>query len=149
MSTFFDTNALIYLLDTKSEYHQSSMEALKKCKSLGPVIVCDMVYCEFSIGMKNKSEVDAAISSFAFERYNGDDEALVKAGIAFKKYKEFLRELKEKEGAVIEEEDRNRLLPDFIIGAIADNEGSPLVTKDTKYFKKWFASLPLIVLSKC
>ncbi|SMH61492.1 type II toxin-antitoxin system VapC family toxin [Azospirillum agricola] len=149
MTTFFDTNALIYLLDKQSPYHASSMNELQKCKAMGPVVVCDMVYCEFSVGMESKEAVDAAISAYAFERFRGSDEALVRAGAAFRRYKDFVREERRKQNAPpVSEEERRKVLPDFIVGAIAEAEECPLVTRDKTHYEKWFAVLKLILLQK-
>ncbi|WP_452004618.1 type II toxin-antitoxin system VapC family toxin [Azospirillum largimobile] len=149
MATFFDTNALIYLLDRQSPYHKSSMNEFIECKAKGPVVVCDIVYCEFSIGMGSKEAVDAAIAAYAFERFRGSDEALIKAGAAFKKYKDFVKEEKRKQRLPPEgEEGRRKVLPDFYVGAIAEAEGCPLVTRDKTHYEKWFVDLELIILCK-
>ena len=87
MTTFVDTNVLIWLLDSTEELHEWSVERLEECKGHGPVIVSDIVYCEFSIGMQSKSEVDIAILQFGLERIRNNDEALFRAGRAYKEYR--------------------------------------------------------------
>ena len=74
MTTFVDTNVLIYLLDPQSAFHKWSVDELVKAKANGPVIVPDIAYCEFSIGMPDKAAADKAIELLALERLPCSDE---------------------------------------------------------------------------
>ena len=131
MTTFLDTNVLISLLDEAHKFHQWSMAQFQDCKAKGPAIISDIVYCEFSVGMASKDDVDAAIEQFALERFEGDDVALFRAGVAFKQYKA-------NAGPKV------NVLPDFLIGAIAEVTGAPLLTANPKDFKKYFPNIKMI-----
>lgn len=126
MTTFLDTNVVIALLDAKHRYHSWSVEELAKRKMEGPAIVSDIVYCEVSVGMKDKTEVDKAIRTLGLERLRCQDDALVRAGVAFKKYKD------------INNGPKQGVLPDFIIGSVAETEGAPLMTVNSKDFISYF-----------
>jgi predicted nucleic acid-binding protein len=114
MTTFLDTNILIYLLDQNAPLHAWSETQLQQCKAAGPAIISDMVYCEFSVGMANQAAVDAAVSQLGLERMRGSDAALVRAGVAFKQYRT------QNSGP------KTNVLRDFIIGAIAQVADAPL-----------------------
>lgn len=131
MTTFVDTNILIYLLDQNSPFHTWCVDQLQKCKLNGPTIISDIVYSEFSAGMKSKAEVDEAVDRLGMERIRGSDMALFRAGAAFKTYKA--------RGGP-----KNRMLPDFLVGAIADDVGAPLMTADRSEFARMFPTLSLI-----
>jgi predicted nucleic acid-binding protein len=131
MTTFFDTNVLVSVLNEEERHHGWAVKQLEERKAIGPAIISDIVYCEFSIGMENQDAVDAAVYTLGLERYQCPDAALFRAGIAFKLYK------------------RNRgtksnVLPDFIIGASAEVEGVPLVTANVSDFRTYFPTLKLI-----
>lgn len=132
MTTFLDTNIVIALLDEAHHHHAWSVEELVKRKQVGPAIVSDIVYCEVSVGMKDKAEVDTAMAQLGLERIRCRDEALVRAGKAFKKYRE------QNQGP------KNGVLPDFLIGSVAEMEGAPLMTANDKDFIGYFPEVEFI-----
>lgn len=132
MTTFVDTAVVIYLLDAKSQYHEWSVKEFNKAKKSGPVIIPDISYCELSIGLPDKEATDRAIAELALERYPCSDESFFRAGRAFKKYKE------ENKGQ------KNKVLPDFLIGAQAVCEKSPLLTNNEADFVGYFPEITLI-----
>jgi predicted nucleic acid-binding protein len=132
MTTFLDTNIVIALLDDQHPHHPWSVGELVKRKVEGPTIVSDIVYCEVSVGMKDKAEVNEAIARLGLERIRGRDEALIRAGVAFKEYKQ------RNNGP------KNGVLPDFLIGSIAEVEGAPLMTVNDKDFAGYFPAMALI-----
>ena len=122
---------LIYLLDSASQHHSWSVTEFKKCREKGPIILSDIVYAEFSIGMADKTATDKAIRELACERLRITDQALFNAGRAFKQYKD-------KGGT------KGNVLPDFLIAAQAENEQAPLLTGDQRDFLALFPTLSVI-----
>lgn len=131
MTTFLDTNVLVFLLNDKEAHHAWSVAQLLACKERGPAIICDIVYCEFSVGMPSRADVDTAVSKFALERIRTQDAALFRAAAAFKEYRA--------RGGP-----RNSLLPDFLIGATAAVSGAPLVTANARDFIGYFPEIEII-----
>lgn len=131
MTTFVDTNVLVYLLDIASPHHSWSLKEFEKRKVVGPVILNDIVYAEFSIGMPDKKATDEAIRNLACERLRISDEALFRAGRAYKDYKS--------RGGT-----RLNVLPDFFIGAQAEVEGVPLLTGNSRDYLGYFPTIKLI-----
>ncbi|HEY5410017.1 MAG TPA: PIN domain-containing protein [Caulobacteraceae bacterium] len=131
MTTFLDTNILIYLLDSESSHHKWSVDQLDICKQSGPAVISDIVYCEFAVGMETQADVDLALSELAVERIAATDTVLFRAAEAFRKY----RDLKGQ---------KNRVLPDFLIGAMAEVHDAPLITNNSADFETYFPKLVLI-----
>jgi predicted nucleic acid-binding protein len=131
MTTFVDTNVLIYLLDSGSTLHDWSVTEFQRSKERGPVIVSDIVYAEFSIGMADKDATDRAIAELACERLRITDQALFNAGRAFKLYK-------------LSGGKKDKMLPDFLIAAQAENESAPLLTANVEGFLQHFSKLQVI-----
>ena len=132
MTTLIDTNILVFLTDQESPLHNWSVEQLIECKSNGPAVISDIVYCEFSVGMISKNEVDEVIALFELERLRTPDSALFRAAMAFKEYR-----------------DKNKgpktgVLPDYLIGAAAVSLNAPLLTSNPKDFVNYFPELSLI-----
>lgn len=136
MTTFLDTSALMAALNETEPHHDWSVAQIAARRGEGPLIITDMVYSEFSASMASREDTDAAVSHWALERLRGNDDALFMAGQAYKSYR------RKKRGPG--ELPKNNVLPDFIIGAIANVEGYPLITTNEDDFSKYFPGLELI-----
>lgn len=131
MTTFFDTSALFAAINRTEPHHRWSQNQLAKCKAQGPVVITDIVYCEFSVGMATQAEVDRVVQLLALERYPGNDAILFRAGKAFLQYRK-------SKGT------KTNVLPDFLIGAAAEVSGAPLVTANASHFVTYFPTLKII-----
>jgi len=131
MTAFLDTNILIYLLDPSATLHDWSVNQLNTCKMSGPAIISDIVYCEFAVGMPSQAAVDAAVAQFALERMQGDDSVLWRAATAFGQFR-------------AAKGSKTTVLPDFLIGALAESAGAPLITNNPRDFAPFFPALQII-----
>ena len=129
MTSFVDTNVVISLLDEGHEHHGWCQNQVNEARMEGPVVITDVVYSEFSIGMGSKAHTDQAIAELAFDRHRPTADALFLAGRAFKKYKE------ENAGPKL------NVLPDFIIGAHAYAEECSLITCNESDFSGYYEDL--------
>lgn len=131
MTTFIDTNVLIGVTKPSDAHHAWATQQFMKCKANGPAVITDMVFCEFSSTLLDLDEVNKAVNALGLERYPTDDAALFRAGKAFLQYR--------KQGGP-----KNRVLPDFLIGAVAEVANAPLLTANPGDFEKYFPQLNLI-----
>jgi predicted nucleic acid-binding protein len=131
MTIFLDTNIVIALLDDNHMYHAWSVAELEKADRR-PAVVSDVVYCEVSVGMPDQATLDKAIADLNLERFSFKDDALFRAGEAFKLYRDV------KKGT------KTGVLPDFLIGAIAETENTPLMTTNERDFTGYFDNLQLV-----
>ena len=136
MTTFLDTSAIMSAINHDEPHHDWSVAMIEERRAEGPLVIADIVYSEFSASMRTREETDAAIAIWAFERLRNNDEALFKAGQAYKTY----RQKKRGPG----EPFKNNVLPDFLIGALAEVEGIPLVTTNQDDFLKYFPNIEVI-----
>jgi predicted nucleic acid-binding protein len=132
MTTFLDSCVLIALLDESDRLHHWSKEKLLECKVSGPAIISDITYCEASVAMTSREELDEAIDNLGLERLRSSDDALFLAGRAFKKYRTDHRGPK------------LGVLPDFLIGATAEVHGGPLLTDNKKDFVRYFPRVQIL-----
>lgn len=133
MTTLLDTNIVIALLRPEDHFHAWATERLEDLKADGPTVISDIVYCEVSVAMDNRDQMDEAISSLGLDRIPCSNEALFRAGKAYLRYKQ------ENKGPKL------GVLPDFIIGALADAEGIPLWTTNRQDYVGYYPDLELIV----
>jgi predicted nucleic acid-binding protein len=131
MTVFIDTNVLIAIVNPHEPHHDWSVQTLNDQLAVGPALISDIVFCEFSVAMENVDEASASVASLGLERLRTNDAALFRAGKAFKKYRE---------NAGI----KTNVLPDFLIGAEAVALDVPLVTANEDDFVKYFPELKII-----
>lgn len=132
MSVFLDTSVAIAILDETDMQHAWSKAEFANWKERGPIIISDIVYSEWSAGMKDKQEIDRAVGILGLERMRFTDNALFDAGKAFLKYK------RDNNGP------KSNVLSDFLIGALAANLNVPLITTNPKDFKKYFPDICVV-----
>jgi len=131
MTTFVDTSVLLDLLDDQSAHYAWSSAEFAKAKATGPVVVSDVVYSELSVTLQTEQETDAVISKLALVRCGYSNQALFRAGKAYAQYR------------------RNRgqklnVLPDFFVGALADVEEAPVLTRDPRKVQTYFPAVDII-----
>lgn len=131
MTTFVDTSALLAMVNTGEPHHQWSIAKFNERRAEGPMVISDLVYCEFSSTLPTREATDVAISSFGLQRLRSSDDVHFHAGKAFLKYK--------KRGGT-----KTNVLPDFLIGALADLSGAPLMTANPRDVVGYFPNLEVI-----
>jgi len=136
MTTFLDTSAIMSAINAGETHHAWSVAQIEARRAEGPLIIADIVYSELSAGMASREDTDAAIAEWALERLRGSDDALFMAGKAYKAY----RSKKRSPG----EFPKSNVLPDFLIGALAQAEGVPLMTTNQDDFLAYFPDLEVI-----
>jgi predicted nucleic acid-binding protein len=136
MTAFFDSSVLIAVLKDNEEHHAWSVEQLKVYQEQGPVIIAEIVYCELSYDMASQEDVDAVVERLALERLPQTSASLFRASKAYRRYRE------ENAGLKL------NVLADFLIGALAEVSGAPLVTANAKHFKGYFPDLTLVAPPK-
>jgi predicted nucleic acid-binding protein len=133
ISACIDSSALIDLINPNAPRHKKIYDAFLRFRSTGMVFVTDVVFAEVSIGMKNASELRFVLSSFGIEKLSASDEALYLAGQKFNQYKKAKGQGK-----------KERVLPDFMIGAVAEDAQVALLTFNPKDFARRFDHLEII-----
>lgn len=136
MTTFLDTSALLSAMNDAEVHHAWSVAQIEARRAEGPLVISDIVYSELAAGMESREHIDAALAEWALERLRSGDEALFLAGQAYKAYKQKPRGPGELP--------KTNVLPDFLIGALAQTEGAPLVTTNQDDFHKYFPGLDII-----
>jgi len=131
MITAIDTSVLLLLqkrqagwAEWKQTLHQASRE--------GPLVVCPVVFAEFSAGYASWSEAlnDLALLQISYEPIAPDAAWL--AGQIFLQYR--------KEGGP-----RLSLIPDFLIAAHASLQANRLAALDRGYLRRYFSELDLLI----
>lgn len=132
MTIFLDTNIVVALLNPDEQNHEWAVDQLASWRVAGPTIISDIVYCETSVTMESLEELDQALGALGLERMPESDPALFRAGRAYHSYKTANRGPKD------------GVLPDFLIGALAEVSEARLATDDIKRYRTYFPDLALV-----
>ncbi|MBA5802594.1 type II toxin-antitoxin system VapC family toxin [Rhizobium changzhiense] len=131
MATLVDTNILVDLAVVGSDWHGWSRRKMLDVFKDGPVLINPIIYSEFSVRYDDVDEVDRLLSQDEFRRENLPWPAAFAAAAAFRLYR--------RAGG-----GRERILPDFFIGAHAAIRGYRILTRDPSGYRSYFPSVDLI-----
>jgi predicted nucleic acid-binding protein len=130
-ATLVDTNILLDLATDDPVFKTHSVNSLERAGKQGNLIINPVVYAEFSVGFFNIEEVDGFLRTAQISVVQIPKPALFLADKAFQTYR--------KRGGT-----RTGVLPDFFIGAHAQIEALPLLTRDPRHYRTYFPDLTLI-----
>lgn len=131
MATLVDTNVLVDIAVRDPTWLQWSRAALARAEKAGPLVINPVILAEFSIRYDSLDEVESLLPSDHFAREGLPWPAAFAAGVAFRKYR--------KSGG-----GRERVLPDFLIGAHALIRDHVILTRDPKGYRSYFPTVHLI-----
>jgi len=126
MTLAIDTCILLDILLPDPRFGIFSKELLKKASTVGRLIICDIVYAELSPQFKEKKDLDIFLEETNIKIKHCSLNVLWEAGRIWKEYL--------KRGG----KRKNRILPDFIIGAFAKLNADAFITRDKKFYQKYF-----------
>jgi len=132
--TLVDTNVLIDILTGDAVWAKRSIEALAACRRRGPLAINDTVYAELSAGFAARAELDQAVAEIGLTLEPMTRPALFLAGQAFRRYRASGGQ-------------RTNVLADFFLGALASAEGWPLITRDQRLYRTYFADAAIVAVA--
>ena len=130
-STLVDTNIFIDILGPTSVQRQWSAKLLKQCVGEGDLVISPVVWSELAASPLSEEELTIALSWLDMKREAMPYEAAFRAGKAHRLYR-------------LAGGQRDRTLPDFLIGAHAEWRRHRLLTRDAARYRSYFPSLDLI-----
>lgn len=131
MATLIDTNVLIDLAARDPIWLGWSRLKLEQARKDGSLLINPIIYSEFSIRYDTVEEVDSALPADEFRREGLPWHATFAAARAFALYR--------RRGGC-----REKILPDFLIGAHAAIRGYKLLTRDPSCYRAYFPGLDII-----
>jgi predicted nucleic acid-binding protein len=131
MATLVDTNVLVDVAVRDPDWLHWSRLALAKAERDGPLVINPVIFAEFSVRYETMDEVEALLPQDQFTREGLPWPSAFAAGAAFRKYR--------KSGG-----GRDRVLPDFLIGAHAVIRDYAILTRDPKGYRSYFPTVRLV-----
>ncbi len=132
--TFVDTNVISDILSGDPEWLDWSAQSLAARSQAGNLLTSDVVYAELSMRMPSSEVLDQRLATMGIRLVRTPRPALFRAGQAFMKYR--------RTGGA-----KTNVLPDFFIGAHAEVEKIPILTRDVWRYRTYFPDVALIAPS--
>ena len=117
-----DTNVLLDVFTDDPQWRPWSEIALGEAIGAGPIGINPIIYAEASLAFEAVEALDRQLETLALPLPYG---AAFEAARAYRRYRNA--------GGV-----RSAPLPDFYIGAHAENDGLTLITRDARRFQTYF-----------
>lgn len=131
MITAIDANVVLDILTGVPRAMHEAKFALRAAKDAGPIVICVVAYAEVAAQFRSKGAAEHFFSTISCKVEAIDEEAAFLGGRFFDDYKQ--------RGGK-----RDRILPDFLIGAHAQLNASRLLTRDYCFFGSNFPRLKAI-----
>ncbi|MCB5203922.1 type II toxin-antitoxin system VapC family toxin [Neorhizobium sp. T786] len=131
MAVLVDTNVLVDIAVRDPVWLSWSRSMLARVGNSEPLTINPIIYAEFSVRYDDIDAVDYLLPEREFRRESLPWAAAFAAGAAFRVYRNG-------GGA------RDRVPPDFLIGAHAAIRGYAILTRDPKGYRLYFPDVPLI-----
>ena len=131
MTTAVDTSVVLDVITDDALYANSSVEALRRARKEGRIIVCESVIAETRPALQWDKELTEMLYDLGIEFVPGSETAAVLAGQHFARYLE--------RGGTA-----GRVVPDFLIGAHAQVHADRLLARDRGYLRDYFSELTVM-----
>lgn len=130
IATFIDTNVLIDVLGSGKE-REWSVRALKAAFEAGELVINALIWSELASPTLAEEDLSDLLDWLKLKREPVPFAAAYQAGLAHRRYREAGGQ-------------RERTLPDFVIGAHAAFRGHTLLTRDASRYRSYFPTLSII-----
>ena len=131
MTTAVDTSVVLDVITDDALHANASVEALRRARREGRLIVCESVIAETRPALQSDTELTEMLHDLGIEFVPGGETAAVLAGRHFARYLE-------RGGAA------GRVVPDFLIGAHAQVHANRLLARDRGYLRDYFSELTVM-----
>jgi predicted nucleic acid-binding protein len=129
--TAVDTNVLLDVFGADPTFGAGSAAALTQCIAEGSVIACDVVWAETGASFPAPASAAAALARLRIDFSPLNAAISLTVGRAWREYR--------RSGGK-----RERVIPDFLIGAHAAETADRLLTRDRGFYRRYFEDLPIL-----
>jgi len=129
--TAVDSTVLLDVVTADPRYGERSARAIRSAIESGALVACDVVWAETAAWFPSADEMSLAMDRLGVRFLAVDAPTAVAAGRAWRRYR--------RSGGP-----RDRLVPDFLIGAHAIQHADRLLSRDRGFLRGYFGGLVVI-----
>jgi predicted nucleic acid-binding protein len=134
-----DSNVVIDLLQASGEWQEWSENAVVEASADDEIAISQIVVAEVAPRLGSLGGFIERIEQFGGSVLELSNEAAFDAGVAFHIYRASRRDGPDTVRSI---------LPDFLIGGHAQTLGASILTRDPRFYRTYFPSVPLITPDK-
>lgn len=131
MITAVDTNILLDVFGNDPQFGRASADALRKCLATGRLVACTVVWAETTAAFPITETAENAMRQLGVDFDPAHEPAATSAGISWREYRQA--------GGP-----RSRVIADFLIGGYALTAADRLLTRDPRFFRRYFPKLTVV-----
>jgi predicted nucleic acid-binding protein len=131
MTVAIDTTILLDILRPNPDFVDCSLALVETKAATERLVVCEIVYAELAANFAIQQQLDALLAHIPAQVEQIGRAASFAAGRAWRDYRNA--------GGT-----RERILPDFMIGAHAQQQARMLLSRDRGFYQTYFAALEVI-----
>lgn len=132
---FVDSNVIIDVIVSDPEWKTWSVGQIAELSGGHRLVVNQVVVAEVAPRLGSLETFYREIAAIGLELENLNDEAAYDAGVAFQAYRRNRGEAK-------------MVMPDFLIGGHACTANAAILTRDPRFYARYFPTIPLICPSQ-
>ena len=136
---FIDSNVLIDIFTRDTKWVKWSRSALLIARERGQIVINQIIVAEVAPQIGTLDAFMKWLQPFEVQHLSISDEAAYCAGHAFLTHRQ-----KRRSG----QEQSKSILADFLIGGHAQTLGATILTRDARFYRTYFPSVPLITPDK-
>ena len=134
-----DSNILIDIFSHDKQWMSWSKESLAACSARDQIAVNQIVVAEVAPQFSRLQDFLDWIATFDLAAKDFDCEVAYDAGAAFNEYRRRRR---------VSPDSAKSIVADFLIGGHAQVLGAEILTRDPRFYRSYFPSVPLITPDK-